>query len=68
LEVPLDGAALPPDFLQAAKKESSRRQQVMIYLFIFLQNVKVMAHPLARANADRGVKVEIRWEHGKQRG
>jgi hypothetical protein len=28
----------------------------------------VMAHPLARANADRGVEVEIRWEHGKQRG
>jgi hypothetical protein len=32
------------------------------------ENVKVMAHPLARANVDRGVKVEIRWKHGKQRG
>ena len=31
-------------------------------------NVKVMAHPLAGANVDRGVRVEIRWKHGKQRG
>lgn len=26
----------------------------------FLDNVKVMAHPLAGANVDRGVEVEIR--------
>jgi hypothetical protein len=26
-------------------------------------NVKVMAHPLARANVDRGVRVENTWEH-----
>jgi hypothetical protein len=31
-------------------------------------NVKVMAHPLAGANVDRGVRVEIRWKHRKQRG
>jgi hypothetical protein len=31
-------------------------------------NVKVMAHPLAGANVDRGVDVEIRQEHRKQRG
>jgi hypothetical protein len=31
-------------------------------------NVKVMAHPLAGANVDRGVEVEIQWKHGKQRG
>ena len=29
-------------------------------IFITLQNVKVMAHPLAGANVDRGVRVEIR--------
>jgi hypothetical protein len=29
-------------------------------LFHFLSNVKVMAHPLAGANVDRGVRVEIR--------
>jgi hypothetical protein len=29
----------------------------------FLHNVKVMAHPLARANVDRGVEVEIRCGH-----
>jgi hypothetical protein len=28
------------------------------------QNVKVMAHPLAGANVDRGVEVENTWEHG----
>ncbi len=28
-------------------------------------NVKVMAHPLAGANLDRGVEVEIRWKQGK---
>jgi hypothetical protein len=28
-------------------------------IFITLQNVKVMAHPLAGANVDRGVRVEI---------
>lgn len=27
-----------------------------------------MAHPLAGAYVDRGVKVEIRWKHRKQRG
>jgi hypothetical protein len=32
------------------------------------ENVKVMAHPLAGANVDRGVRVEIRWKHRKQRG
>jgi len=37
-------------------------------VFIFSANVKVMAHPLAGANVDRGVKVEITWDHGKQRG
>jgi len=26
-------------------------------------NVKVMAHPLAGANVDRGVSVEIGWKH-----
>ncbi len=35
---------------------------------IFLSNVKVMAHPLAVANDDRGIGVEIRWEHRKLRG
>jgi hypothetical protein len=30
--------------------------------------VKVMAHPLAGANIDRGVEVEIRWKHRKQGG
>jgi len=32
------------------------------------ENVKVMAHPLAGANVDRGDEVEIRWKHGKLRG
>jgi hypothetical protein len=32
------------------------------------ENVEVMAHPLARANVDRGVEVKIRCEHGKQWG
>jgi hypothetical protein len=32
------------------------------------ENVKVMAHPLAGVNVDRGVRVEIRWKHHKQRG
>jgi hypothetical protein len=32
------------------------------------ENVKVMAHPLAGANVDRGVGVEVRWKHRKQRG
>jgi hypothetical protein len=31
-------------------------------------NAIVMAHPLAGAYVDRGVGVEIRWKHGKQRG
>jgi uncharacterized protein YqfA (UPF0365 family) len=35
---------------------------------IYLHNVKVMAHPLAGANVDRGVEVEIRWKHRKQKG
>ncbi len=34
----------------------------------FFPNVKVMAHPLAGANVDRGVRVEIRCKHRKQRG
>ncbi len=29
----------------------------------FLANVKVMAHPLAGANIDRGVGVEIACDH-----
>ena len=33
-----------------------------------LANVKVMAHPLAGANAERGVEVEITVKHRKQRG
>jgi hypothetical protein len=37
-------------------------------VFIVLPNVKVMAHPLAGANVDRGVRVEIRWKHRQQRG
>lgn len=36
--------------------------------FMYLPNVKVMAHPLAGANVDREVRVEIRWKHRKQRG
>ena len=36
--------------------------------FILLQNVKVMAHPLAGASVDRGVRVVTWWEHLKQRG
>ena len=35
---------------------------------IRIGDVKVMAHPLAGANVDRGVEVEVRWKHGKQRG
>jgi hypothetical protein len=31
-------------------------------------NVKVMAHPLAGASAERRVDVELSWAHGKQRG
>jgi hypothetical protein len=34
----------------------------------FSSNVKVMATPLAGASVDRGVKVEIMWEHRQQRG
>jgi hypothetical protein len=50
-----------------------RYEPVTQYVFAnvchkFLQNVKVMAHPLAGANVDRGVSVEITWKHGKQRG
>jgi hypothetical protein len=37
-------------------------------MVLFLPIVKVMAHPLAGANVDRGVKVEMGWKHGKQRG
>jgi len=37
-------------------------------VFFILHNVKVMAHPLAGANVDRGVEVEIRWGQQKQRG
>ena len=35
---------------------------------VYSANVKVMAHPLAGASIERGVEVEIRWGHGKQRG
>ncbi len=34
----------------------------------FGPDVKVMAHPLARANVNRGVRVEIRWKQWKQGG
>ncbi len=30
---------------------------------MYWPNVKVMAHPLAGANVDRGVRVEIGWKH-----
>ena len=36
--------------------------------FILLDNVRVMATPLARASVDRGVEVEITWKHREQRG
>jgi hypothetical protein len=36
--------------------------------FGLLQNVKVMAHPLAGANVERGVRVEIRCKHREQMG
>ena len=35
---------------------------------LFLQNVKVMAHPLAGATVDRGVEVVTLREHRKQMG
>ena len=34
----------------------------------FLANVKVMAHPLAGANVDRGVEVETWWRASKTEG
>lgn len=34
----------------------------------FSWSIKVMAHPLAGANVDRGVRVEIRRKHRKNRG
>ena len=37
-----------------------RRLQEDIHYF---ENVRVMATPLARANVDRGMKVEITWRH-----
>jgi hypothetical protein len=40
----------------------------ILWASIFKANVKLMAHPLAGANIDRGVRVEIRWKHHKQRG
>jgi hypothetical protein len=44
------------------------RQRPDVRVFILQANVKVMAHPLAGANVERGVRVEIRWKHRKQRG
>lgn len=37
-------------------------------IVIHLPNVKVMAHPLARASVERGVDGGITWEHREQRG
>ena len=48
--------------------KESNSSKVSAMVFIFSTNVKVMAHPLASANVDRGVEIEIRCEHGKQRG
>jgi hypothetical protein len=36
---------------------------VVMHNGIFLENVKVMAHPLAGANVGRGVGVEIACDH-----
>lgn len=41
---------------------------VSLKVIFFWDNVKVMATLLAGANVDRGVEVEIKWKHGKQRG
>jgi hypothetical protein len=49
----------------AETKDECRTLEVEV---VDLPNVKVMAHPLAGANVDRGVRVEIRWSHRKQRG
>jgi hypothetical protein len=43
-------------------------QEAMVKALLHAANVKVMAHPLAGANVDRGVRVEIRCKHRKQRG
>jgi hypothetical protein len=51
------------NFQASVEIEMIAAARMMILIFMFLTNVKVMAHPLAGANVDRGVGVETRWKH-----
>ena len=49
-------------------ESNSIRKRLEFIILNSPANVRVMATPLARASVDRGVEVEISWEHGEQRG